>query len=68
MYKINKNFKPEWLFAQKIPEGFELLGLITRNGWDNGLLVQNHNTKIFMQLNHTSLRSLDQSKVKAELL
>jgi len=67
MYKINKKFKPTWLFAQKIPDGFELLGLITRDGWDSGLLIQDQRTKIFMQLNHTSLRSLDQSVVKSIL-
>jgi len=54
-------------YTNTLPEGGRAIGTVTREGYDTGALVLIEATNLYVQINASSLRSLDHRKVTAAL-
>lgn len=61
-YKIR--LSDEWkTYIEKVPEGFEALGVVRRDAYEVGALLHHIHTKRFVQMNCSSYRSLPREEI-----
>jgi len=66
--RITVDLGGKWrLYTNTLPVNSRAIGTITRDGYDSGALVLIEATGLYVQVNASSLRNLDQRKVVAAL-